>query len=246
MCSCPGLQTMSSMPRMEPAQEKELKYATYQLKFLEEQRHSPYWPTLQEKKQSDLSRFTDRYRPEAREQPSLKTVNMQEEVFPKGLWNSFMHTETQREELKGELVALVDMNSAAHTGPSPSPLQPRRRPSARSTGTSTRKEQRYVWLAFLPFVFCGLSLKNSLCSRVFRERPTITPKHRPSRTTWATTKMRRTMTTRRTTLTTEKMMTLAKMTVVKPLTTSRQTNLPRRAPSRPHPVLVSLAKVDQI
>ncbi|KAN0061746.1 hypothetical protein ACQY0O_005738 [Thecaphora frezii] len=91
---------LTSMPKMDKPDDKELKAATYQLRYLEEQRYSPYWPVMEERKQSDLTRFTDRYRPEAREAPSLKTIKMQEEVFPKGLWSSFMEGETKREELK--------------------------------------------------------------------------------------------------------------------------------------------------
>ncbi|PWN50261.1 hypothetical protein IE53DRAFT_316128 [Violaceomyces palustris] len=93
---------MTSMPKMEKPDEKELRYAELQLFYLSEQKNSPYWPRLEEKKEADLARFTDRYRPETKDVPSLKSVNMQKDVFPKGLWNSFMEGETRREEIKAK------------------------------------------------------------------------------------------------------------------------------------------------
>ncbi|PWZ01323.1 hypothetical protein BCV70DRAFT_198750 [Testicularia cyperi] len=93
---------VSTVPRMEKPDEREIRYASYQLLYLQEQKLSPYWPTLEQRKQSDLPRFTDRYRPETHDLPSLKSINMQKEVFPKGLWDSFMEGETKREEAKAK------------------------------------------------------------------------------------------------------------------------------------------------
>ena len=188
-----------TVPRMERPDDKEIRYASYQLMYLQEQKTSPYWPTLEQRKQGDLPRFSDRYRPEAQDLPSLKSIHLQKEVFPKGLWDSFMEGETKREEQKGKhspatwAIALCivpnllnrsanDMlvrflSDSFHT------RQPRRRRAARSTGTRS-------------------------ISKTARPKTTwATP--RPSPRTSATTKTRSTTTTPKTTLTTAKTTTLA-------------------------------------
>ncbi|TKY87822.1 hypothetical protein EX895_003403 [Sporisorium graminicola] len=99
-----------TVPRMERPDDKEIRYASYQLMYLQEQKTSAYWPTLEQRKQSDLTRFSDRYRPEAQDLPSLKTINLQKEVFPKGLWDAFMEGETKREELKAKKKARRKIN----------------------------------------------------------------------------------------------------------------------------------------
>lgn len=91
-----------TVPRMERPDDKEIRYASYQLMYLEEQKTSPYWPVLEQRKQGDLTRFSDRYRPESQDLPSLKSINLQKQVFPNGLWDSFMERETKREEHKGK------------------------------------------------------------------------------------------------------------------------------------------------
>ncbi|SPC67408.1 related to RPC31 - DNA-directed RNA polymerase III [Ustilago sp. UG-2017b] len=91
-----------TVPRMERPDDKEIRYASYQLMYLQEQKTSAYWPTLEQRKQGDLTRFSDRYRPESQDLPSLKSINLQKEVFPKGLWDSFMEGETRREEQKAK------------------------------------------------------------------------------------------------------------------------------------------------
>ncbi|CBQ72599.1 related to RPC31-DNA-directed RNA polymerase III [Sporisorium reilianum SRZ2] len=99
-----------TVPRMERPDDKEIRYASYQLMYLQEQKTSAYWPTLEQRKQGDLTRFSDRYRPEAQDLPSLKTINLQKEVFPKGLWDAFMQGETKREELKAKKKARRKIN----------------------------------------------------------------------------------------------------------------------------------------
>ena len=99
-----------TIPRMERPDHKEIRYASYQLMYLQEQKTSAYWPTLEERKQGDLIRFTDRYRPEAQDLPSLKSIHLQKEVFPKGLWDSFMQGETKREEQKAKKKARRKIN----------------------------------------------------------------------------------------------------------------------------------------
>lgn len=100
----------ATVPRMERPDDKEIRFASYQLMYLQEQKTSAYWPTLEERKQGDLIRFSDRYRPEAQDLPSLKSINLQKEVFPKGLWDSFMQGETKREEQKAKKKARRKIN----------------------------------------------------------------------------------------------------------------------------------------
>lgn len=92
-----------TMPHMEKPDEMEVRYATFQIHYLQDQKTSPYWPVLKQRRQGELTRFTDRYRPESHDLPSLRSVHMQREVFPKRLWDSFMEGETKREELKAKL-----------------------------------------------------------------------------------------------------------------------------------------------
>ncbi|KAJ1023457.1 hypothetical protein NDA16_003074 [Ustilago loliicola] len=99
-----------TVPRMERPDDKEIRYASYQLMYLQEQKTSAYWPTLEQRKQGDLTRFSDRYRPESQDLPSLKSINLQKEVFPKGLWDSFMEGETRREEQKAKKKARRKIN----------------------------------------------------------------------------------------------------------------------------------------
>lgn len=99
----------NTIPHMEKPDDKELKYASYQLRYLQEQKTSPYWPVLEQRTQANLTRFTDRYRPESHDPPSLRSVHMQKEVFPKGLWESFMEGETKREELKGSYIGASEL-----------------------------------------------------------------------------------------------------------------------------------------
>ncbi|EST04688.1 DNA-directed RNA polymerase III, subunit Rpc31 [Kalmanozyma brasiliensis GHG001] len=99
-----------TVPRMERPDDKELRYASYQLMYLQEQKTSAYWPTLEQRKQGELTRFSDRYRPEAQDLPSLKSINLQKEVFPRGLWDSFMEGETKREEQKAKKAARRKIN----------------------------------------------------------------------------------------------------------------------------------------
>ncbi|GAC93145.1 hypothetical protein PHSY_000708 [Pseudozyma hubeiensis SY62] len=99
-----------TVPRMERPDDKEVRYATYQLMYLQEQKTSAYWPTLEERKQADLPRFSDRYRPEAQDLPSLQSINLQKEVFPKGLWDAFMQGEAKREEQKAKKKARRKVN----------------------------------------------------------------------------------------------------------------------------------------
>lgn len=99
-----------TVPRMERPDDKEIRYASYQLMYLQEQKTSAYWPTLEQRKQGDLTRFSDRYRPESQDLPSLKSINLQKEVFPKGLWDSFMEGETRREEQKAKKKARRNIN----------------------------------------------------------------------------------------------------------------------------------------
>lgn len=86
---------------MERPDDKEIRYASYQLMYLQEQKTSPYWPTIEQRKHADLARFSDRYRPESQDLPSLRSIHLQKDVFPKGLWDSFMQGESKREEQKG-------------------------------------------------------------------------------------------------------------------------------------------------
>ncbi|GAK65412.1 uncharacterized protein PAN0_008d3629 [Moesziomyces antarcticus] len=99
-----------TVPRMERPDDKEIRYASYQLMYLQEQKTSAYWPVLEQRKQGDLTRFSDRYRPESQDLPSLKSINLQKEVFPKGLWDSFMEGETKKEELKAKKKARRKIN----------------------------------------------------------------------------------------------------------------------------------------
>lgn len=191
-----------TVPRMERPDDKEIRYASYQLMYLQEQKTSAYWPTLEQRKQGDLTRFSDRYRPEAQDLPSLKSINLQKEVFPKGLWDSFMEGETKREEEKGEYpspttvvgaVVVRFVSEASHTDtglilPASAP-QPRRRHAARSIGTRST-------------------------SKIAQVQTTTWQKHRPNQTIKATTKMKSTTTTPKTTLTTAKTMMLATTTAV--------------------------------
>ncbi len=99
----------STVPRMERPDEKELRYASYQLMYLQEQKTSAYWPTLEQRKQGDLTRFSDRYRPEA--QICLRSNRSSAEGgVSKGLWDSFMEGETKREEQKAKKAARRKIN----------------------------------------------------------------------------------------------------------------------------------------
>lgn len=50
---------------------------------------------------TDVSRYTDKYRPEEQEPPSLKSVHMQKDVFPSEVWRAYMDGEIRREQIKG-------------------------------------------------------------------------------------------------------------------------------------------------
>lgn len=54
------------------------------------------------RKTKEVPKFTDRYRPEEQDPPSLKKVKMQKEVFPGEIWRMYMEGETKREGARGE------------------------------------------------------------------------------------------------------------------------------------------------
>lgn len=149
-----------TVPRIERPDDKEIRYASYQLMYLQEQKTSAYWPTLEQRKQGDLTRFSDRYRPEAQDLPSLRSINLQKEVFPKGLWDSFMEGEIKREEQKGKSLHIllpgrrhilfilpIQKTDNVHVLGSTDRLasqQPRRKQNARSIGTQSTSKTALV------------------------------------------------------------------------------------------------------
>lgn len=60
----------------------------------------------------DLGRYSDRYRPEEQTAPSITNIKLQEDVFPAGLWKSFMEGEERREKAKGEHRRLLELSAA--------------------------------------------------------------------------------------------------------------------------------------
>lgn len=54
------------------------------------------------RRHADIKRYTDRYRPEEQEAPSIGTVRLQEETQPQAVWKSFIDGEERREKAKGE------------------------------------------------------------------------------------------------------------------------------------------------
>lgn len=111
---------MDSLPRPSRASPRELAAAQFQLEYLEAMRKSAYWPGLGTgepsgsgsgsgsgtgtgagtRKVKELPRFTDRYRPEEQDPPSLKKVRLQREVFPREVWRVYMEGETRREAVR--------------------------------------------------------------------------------------------------------------------------------------------------
>lgn len=52
-----------------------------------------------------MPRYTDRYRPEEQDRPSLRSVNLQRAVFPREVWRIYMQGETRREDLRAKAKA---------------------------------------------------------------------------------------------------------------------------------------------
>ncbi len=191
-----------TVPRMERPDDKEIRYASYQLMYLQEQKTSAYWPVLEQRKQGDLTRFSDRYRPESQDLPSLKSINLQKEVFPKGLWDSFMEGETKKEELKAKKKA-------------------RRKINWDSIDLEDRVGVSLV-LSNCSRLCCDTSITEHLStdpvtfldcflSSLYDRPKTMSAMSRPRAKTRATTRTKSTMTTQRTTSTMARMMTSATM-----------------------------------
>ncbi|KAL9934296.1 hypothetical protein V8E36_006752 [Tilletia maclaganii] len=96
---------MHNLPSLGRISEREVRYAQYQLDYVREQRHSPYWVVQKEKKAQTLSRYSDRYRPAEQELPSLKTVNMNKDFFPGEVWDSYMEGIVRRERATARIQA---------------------------------------------------------------------------------------------------------------------------------------------
>ncbi|CAO1630499.1 unnamed protein product [Sympodiomycopsis kandeliae] len=96
---------MSNLPRPSQATSRELRSAELQLEYLDTMKKSAYWPVSTSKKQKELPRYTDRYRPEEQDRPSLKSINLQKEVFPRDAWNIYMSGETRRQMVKEKIKA---------------------------------------------------------------------------------------------------------------------------------------------
>ncbi|KAK0527156.1 hypothetical protein OC834_004529 [Tilletia horrida] len=102
---------MHNLPSLGRISDRELRYAQYQLDFMREQRHSPYWVVQKEKKSNTLARYSDKYRPAEQELPSLKTVKMNKAFFPADIWDSYMEGVDRRERANAR--AQMRTNAAA-------------------------------------------------------------------------------------------------------------------------------------
>ncbi|PWN23688.1 hypothetical protein BCV69DRAFT_279617 [Microstroma glucosiphilum] len=96
-----------NIPRPQPPSEQESRAATLQLEYLDAMRRSAYWPMVAagERKIKELPRYTDRYRPEEQDPPSLKRLRLQKEVFPRDVWRVYMEGETRREQVRARAKA---------------------------------------------------------------------------------------------------------------------------------------------
>lgn len=106
---------MEEQPILSKPSSRESKMINYQLKFMNEQKMgSIWWPIEEDKKQKQLSRYSDRYlassphhhqeglAPSSTSSLSLRddklVATLQKEAFPVGLWNLYMKAEVKRQE----------------------------------------------------------------------------------------------------------------------------------------------------
>lgn len=99
----------------EPISESERRSSSKQLKLLDYNRTSAFWPTLNSNatgsvnnKKSELISYSTQFDTLEKEKPSLKNLNLQKDVFPKEIWNSFMQGENRRERIKNRNQMLKD------------------------------------------------------------------------------------------------------------------------------------------
>lgn len=91
---------MANLPKPRLPTPSQARAADLQLQLLDSMRRSPYWPLATEKKSKDLPRYTDRYRPEEQDPPSLRNLVMNHSVFPREAWRAYMQVETKKEDLR--------------------------------------------------------------------------------------------------------------------------------------------------
>ncbi|CAO1614315.1 unnamed protein product [Parajaminaea phylloscopi] len=91
---------MPNLPNPQAPTDAEGRAAELQLQLMDSMRRSPYWPLATERKARDLPRYTDRYRPEEQDPPSMRNVIMDEKMFPREAWRTYMQVETKKEDLR--------------------------------------------------------------------------------------------------------------------------------------------------
>ncbi|KIJ39471.1 hypothetical protein M422DRAFT_32719 [Sphaerobolus stellatus SS14] len=92
---------MDPLPVLEPLTEDDKEDIRNQLVFEDVMRRSPYY-IVEVKKNTDLPKYSDKYRPTAGSQPALKKSDLNPEFFPPGIFEAYFNPKKKRkvEKLK--------------------------------------------------------------------------------------------------------------------------------------------------
>ncbi|KAG8853643.1 hypothetical protein FRB96_008060 [Tulasnella sp. 330] len=91
---------LDSMPILAHITDAERETCHRQVGFAERLRHSPYY-IMSDKKEDELERYSDRFKPTARTQPILRQDILNKDFFPASLWEAHFNPKTPKRSAAG-------------------------------------------------------------------------------------------------------------------------------------------------